>query len=155
MSDFLRLNLPDKPGDIVDADGKKLGRHPGLHFFTMGQRKGHGVASPRDGIAYVVVGKDLERNRLILGYEDRSTKGLYAARAVVGNIANVRGRLPERVLAQPRYRAPAEPCSCSYVADDRVELVFDQPVRALAVGQVCAFYEGDRLLGGGFFESFS
>ncbi len=155
MSDFLRHYLPDKPGDIVDADGKKLGRHPGLHFFTMGQRKGHGVASPRDGIAYVVVGKDLERNRLILGYEDRSTKGLYAARAVVGNIANVRGRLPERVLAQPRYRAPAEPCSCSYVADDRVELVFDQPVRALAVGQVCAFYEGDRLLGGGFFESFS
>lgn len=155
MSDFLRHYLPDKPGDIVDTDGKKLGRHDGLHFFTMGQRKGHGVASPKEGVAYVVVGKDIEKNTLILGYEDKATQGLYAARAIVGNIANTKTRLPQRVLAQPRYRAPAEPCSCSYLAEDKVELVFDRPVRALAVGQICGFYEGDRLLGGGFFESFA
>lgn len=155
MSDFLRHYLPDNPGDIVDVNGKKLGRHDGLHFFTMGQRKGHGVASPKEGVAYVVVGKDVEKNTLILGYEDKGTRGLYAARAVVGNIANTKSDLPGRVLAQPRYRAPAEPCSCRYIGDGRVELVFDDPVRALAVGQVCAFYDGDRMLGGGFFESFS
>ena len=72
MSDFLRHYLPDKPGKIVDTEGRTLGTHNGLHLFTMGQRKGHGVASPREGVAYVVVGKDVQRNRLILGYEDAS-----------------------------------------------------------------------------------
>ena len=47
MSDFLRHYLPDKPGKIVDTEGRTLGTHNGLHLFTMGQRKGHGVASPR------------------------------------------------------------------------------------------------------------
>lgn len=81
--------------------GKVLGSHNGLHLFTMGQRKGHGVASPREGIAYVVVGKDVKRNRLILGYEDASTQGLYAAHAVVGGISNTLAPLPSRVMAQP------------------------------------------------------
>ena len=54
MSDFLRHYLPDKPGKIVDTEGRMLGTHNGLHLFTMGQRKGHGVASPREGVAYVV-----------------------------------------------------------------------------------------------------
>ena len=153
MSDFLRHYLPDAPGDIVDTDGKKVGRHNGLHLFTIGQRKGHGVASPREGVAYVVVGKDIKRNRLIVGYEDHATKGLYASQVIVGGITNTRQPLPGRVLAQPRYRAKAEPCSCSYIAEDKVRLTFDTPVRALAIGQVCAFYEGGRLLGGGFFET--
>ena len=155
MSDFLRHYLPDNPGDIVDTQGRVLGRHDGLHLFTMGQRKGHHVASPREGVAYVVVGKDLARNRLILGYEGEDAPGLYARRAVVGSIANLLHALPERVHAQPRYRAPAVPASVRPLADGRVELLFDSPVRALAPGQVCAFYHPsrqDQLLGGGFFE---
>lgn len=153
MSDFLRHYIPDNPGDIVDTAGRVLGRHQGLHLFTMGQRKGHHVASPREGVAYVVVGKDLQHNRLILGYEGDGI--LYADRAVVGSIANVRTALPERVLAQPRYRAPAVAAACYPVGEGKVELVFDEPVRALAPGQVCAFYSAEhpnRLLGGGFFE---
>lgn len=153
MSDFLRHYIPDNPGDIVDTAGRVLGRHQGLHLFTMGQRKGHHVASPREGVAYVVVGKDLQHNRLILGYEGDGI--LYADRAVVGSIANVRAALPERVLAQPRYRAPAVAAACYPVGEGKVELVFDEPVRALAPGQVCAFYSAEhpnRLLGGGFFE---
>lgn len=155
MSDFLRHYLPDNPGDIVDTQGRVLGRHEGLHLFTMGQRKGHHVASPREGVAYVVVGKDIARNQLILGYEGEDAPGLYARCATVGSIANTLRPLPERVLAQPRYRAPAVPATLRPVAAGRVELLFDTPVRALAPGQVCAFYhagEPDRLLGGGFFE---
>ena len=105
----------------------------------MGQRKGHGVASPREGVAYVVVGKDVRRNRLILGYEDASTRGLYASRAVVGGISNTLAPLPARVMAQPRYRAKAEWASCEYLEEGKVRLGFDTPLRALAVGQVCAF----------------
>lgn len=153
MSDFLRHYLPDSPGDIVDTTGRLLGRHQGLHLFTMGQRKGHHIASPREGIAYVVVGKDLRHNRLILGYEGDEL--LYARRAIVGSIANARSPLPERVLAQPRYRAPAVPATCRRLTPDTVELVYDTPVRALAPGQVCAFYSSthpSRLLAGGFFQ---
>ena len=153
MSDFLRHYLPDNPGDIVDTDGRVLGRHNGLHLFTMGQRHGHGVASPREGVAYVVVGKDLQNNRLIVGYEGQETPGLYARRAVVGGITNLRHPLPGRVYAQPRYRAPAVPAACTHLSADTVELVFDEPVRALALGQVCAFYAPQQqLLGGGFFR---
>ena len=157
MSDFLRHYLPDAPGEIVDTQGRVLGRHDGLHLFTIGQRKGHHVASPREGVAYVVVGKDLARNRLILGYEGEDAPGLYAGRAIVGSVTNTLRPLPERVLAQPRYRAPAVPATCRRLPDGRVELLFDTPVRALTPGQVCAFYHpelhsGACLLGGGFFE---
>ncbi|MBR5894093.1 MAG: tRNA 2-thiouridine(34) synthase MnmA [Akkermansia sp.] len=157
MSDFLRHYLPDNPGDIVDLRGRVLGRHDGLHLFTMGQRKGHHVASPREGVAYVVVGKDLKRNRLILGYEGEETPGLYARSAIVGGVSNTLRELPERVMAQPRYRAPAVHATCTRLTDGRYQLIFDSPVRALALGQVCALYapdadRGERLLGGGFFE---
>lgn len=157
MSDFLRHYLPDTPGDIVDLQGKKLGRHDGLHLFTMGQRKGHHVASPKEGVAYVVVGKDLKRNRLILGYEGEETPGLYARSAVIGSVTNTLHPLPERVMAQPRYRAAAVHATCTPIATGRYRLDFDTPVRALALGQVCAVYapdadRGERLLGGGFFE---
>ena len=57
------------PGEIVDTEGRVMGAHQGLHLYTLGQRKGHGVASPREGMAYVVVGKDLPNNRLIVGWE--------------------------------------------------------------------------------------
>ena len=157
MSDFLRHYLPDNPGDIVDIKGRKLGRHDGLHLFTMGQRKGHHVASPREGVAYVVVGKDLKRNRLILGYEGEETPGLYTKSAVIGSVNNTLLPLPERVMAQPRYRMPAVHATCIPIAPGRYRLDFDTPVRALALGQVCAVYapdadRGERLLGGGFFE---
>ena len=160
MSDFLRHYLPDNPGDIVDTHGRILGRHEGLHLFTIGQRKGHHVASPREGVAYVVVGKDLAHNRLILGYEGEDAPGLYARCAIVGSVANTLHPLPERVLAQPRYRAPAVPATCHRRPDGRYELSFDTPVRALTPGQVCAFYHpelqgGACLLGGGFFEEVS
>ena len=79
---------------------------------------------------------------------------------VVGSIANTIETLPERVMAQPRYRAPAVAARCLPMGEGRVELLFDEPVRALAPGQVCAFYapdagRGERLLGGGFFGSCS
>ena len=157
MSDFLRHYLPDNPGDIVDIHGRVLGRHDGLHLFTMGQRKGHHVASPREGVAYVVVGKDLKRNRLILGYEGEDTPGLYTRSAVIGSVTNTLQPLPERVMAQPRYRAAAVHAACTALGNNKYRLDFDAPVRALALGQVCAFYapdadRGERLLGGGFFE---
>jgi tRNA-specific 2-thiouridylase len=73
---------------------------------------------------------------------------------VIGSVSELVAGLAarQRVEAQPRYRARAEPASARLLADGRIELVFDKPQRALAAGQICAFYDGGQLLGGGVFE---
>ncbi len=154
MSDFLRHHLPDNPGDIVDTEGRVLGRHQGLHLYTLGQRRGHGVASPREGMAYVVVGKDVEANRLVVGWDAPGSPGLYTRSCVVGSLSSLDVPVEQlRVVeAQPRYRAKAEPARVEALDGGRVRLTFHRPQRAIAPGQICAFYDGGRLLGGGVFE---
>jgi tRNA-specific 2-thiouridylase len=155
MNDFLRHYLPDVPGEIVDVSGKVLGGHHGLHLYTLGQRKGHGVASPREGMAYVVVGKDPLRNRLIVGWDTPGSEGLYSRVCTVGTLSAINEGFDTRRLveAQPRYRAKAEPALMVPLEDGRIRLEFQQAQRAIAPGQICAFYDGGRLLGGGVFET--
>lgn len=155
MTDFLGHYIPESPGDIVDPAGKVLGHHRGLHLYTLGQRKGHGVASPREGMAYVVVGKNVERNELIVGWDDPASEGLYASHSVVGSLSLLNEPFvrPTRCEAQPRYRAKAEPVEVTPRDDGRLHVRFLKPQRALSPGQICAFYEGGRLLGGGVFET--
>jgi len=155
MSDFLAHYLPDKPGDIVDPDGKVMGRHRGLHFYTIGQRKGHGVASPREGMAYVVVGKKAELNQLVIGWDREDSGGLYAKECVVGNVTSINEEIAslKRLEAQPRYRAKAETARVEKVDEAKVRIVFEKSQRAVVAGQICAFYDGGRLLGGGVVEA--
>jgi tRNA-specific 2-thiouridylase len=155
MSDFLRHYLPDSPGEIVDTSGKVLGTHRGLHLYTLGQRKGHGVASPREGMAYVVVGKNPAKNQLVVGWDSPDAEGLYTRECIVGSLSAINEPFDTKRLieAQPRYRAKAEPASIEPMDDGRVRLRFQRPQRAIAPGQICAFYDGGRLLGGGVFES--
>ena len=157
MSDFIRYYIPDRPGEIVDTAGRVMGEHRGLHLHTLGQRKGHGVASPREGMAYVVVAKDLANNRLVLGWDEAGTPGLYASRCVIGSVSTIGFRFdrPCRIEAQPRYRAKAERAEVVPRDDGRLDLRFQVPQRAIAAGQICAFYDGGRLLGGGVFEEVS
>ncbi len=154
MSDFLRHHVPDQPGDIVDTDGKLRGRHQGLHLYTLGQRKGHGVASPREGMAYVVVGKDMKNNRLIVGWDTQQSPGLYAHHCIVGTLNWIHESPQGTTLmeAQPRYRAKAEPCEVITQVNGKCEVKFRTPQRAISPGQICAFYDGGKLLGGGVFE---
>lgn len=154
MTDFLRHYVPDSPGDIVDVSGKVRGRHNGLHLYTLGQRKGHGVASPREGVAFVVVGKNAKKNQLIVGFEDSNTKGLYSSKCTVGSVSWVNKPLTERtkIEAQPRYRAQSEAAYVTPMEDGRLEVEFVKAQRALTPGQICAFYENGALLGGGVFE---
>jgi tRNA-specific 2-thiouridylase len=155
MSDFLRHYLPYSPGEIVDTEGRMLGEHAGLHLYTLGQRKGHGVASPREGMAYVVVGKDLANNRLIIGWDSPESEGLYARHCVIGTLSHLNETFESQrpIEAQPRYRAKAEAAMMTPMDGGRVRLEFQRRQRAIAPGQICAFYDGGRLLGGGVFES--
>lgn len=154
MADFLRAFVPDAPGPMVTPEGRVLGEHRGLHFYTLGQRKGLGVASNQFREAYVVVEKRQATRELVLAFDRPDTPRLWARRAVVGNLSWVqleRG-LPHRLQAQPRYRCPGQDALVRMDEDGTLQVDFEEPQRALAPGQICAFYEGDELLGGGIFQ---
>ena len=154
MADFLAHYIADDPGNIVTLDGKKVGEHRGLHLHTLGQRKGLGVPSNTFGKAYVVVAKRPATKELVVAFDETDTPGLYATRCRVGSISVTNRPLTEikNLLIQPRYRSAATPVEANFLDDETVELTCLIPQRALTPGQICGFYEGERLLGGGIFE---
>ncbi len=154
MSDFLRAFVPDAPGPVVTAEGKVLGQHQGLHLYTLGQRKGLGIASPIYKEAYVVVEKRWATGELVLAFDRPETPRLYAMRAVVGSLSWVHEAITEkgRHEAQPRYRCAGQAATLTPVEDGKMIVEFDVPQRALAPGQICGFYDGEELRGGGIFE---
>ena len=153
MSDFLRTFVDDRPGDIVGLDGKKLGEHRGLHLYTLGQRRGIGVPSNTHGEAFVVVEKRGETNELVVAFDRPETPKLYADRCRVGTISYANGMPAAGTAwrAQPRYRSEASRITFEPDGEGGAEIVFERPRRALTPGQICAFYECERLIGGGFF----
>ncbi len=154
MADFLAHYIPDDPGDIVTLDGRKVGEHRGLHLHTLGQRRGLGVPSNTFGKAYVVVAKRSATKELVVAFDEADTPGLYATRWRVGSLSVTNRPLTEvkNLLIQPRYRSAAVPVTANFLDEETVELTCAIPQRALTPGQICGFYEGDRLLGGGIFE---
>ncbi len=154
MTDFLAHYIPDHPGAIVNLTGERVGEHRGLHLHTLGQRKGLGVPSNTFGKAYVVIGKRPATNELVVAFDEPATPGLYSTRCRVGSISLTNRPLSaaENLLAQPRYRSEAVAVEAEPVENGGVILKFAKPQRALTPGQICAFYDGERLLGGGVFE---
>ena len=158
MEDFLRTFVADKPGPIVNLEGKILGEHAGLHLYTLGQRKGIGVASNLFKQAYVVVAKRHATNELVIAIERPDTPLLWARRAVLNAISTTGPDLhvERQVFAQPRYRTAAPPAMITpFLRGDEwcAHLEYETPQRALTPGQICGLYDGDRLLGGAVFES--
>ena len=155
MQDFLRHHVPDRPGPIRRAsDGREIGRHKGLHLFTIGQRRGIAIPSNTDHRAYVVVGKDLGQNALIVAFEDPAAPGLFQSEARVHGMSWLTAPIENRrrLLGRVRYRDPA--VELEYIPEGKEALIlFAEPQRALAAGQILAFYEGERLLGGAVFDA--
>ena len=154
MSDFLAHYIENNPGPIITLEGKEVGAHDGLHLYTLGQRKGLGVASNTHGKAYVVVAKKPDQNALVVALEEPDTPYLWATRCRVGSISLTNRALSECVAlaAQPRYRHPSIPVKSEEVEEGALLLEFVKPQRALTPGQICGFYDGDVLVGGGVFE---
>jgi tRNA-specific 2-thiouridylase len=154
MGDFLRAHVPDRPGPVVRAaDGETLGRHPGLHHFTLGQRRGIGVPSNAENERYVVVGKRAEDNALLVAFDRPDAPGLFQSEVRVHSLSWVQGPVEGEASLEGRvrYRDPRVPLR--FVPEGRgTALVrFASPQRALAPGQVLALYDGDRVLGGGVY----
>ncbi len=157
MEDFLRTFVEDRPGNIVDLEGRVLGEHKGLHLYTLGQRKGIGVASNLYKQAYVVVAKRHETRELVIAIERPDTPLLWAQSCTLTGVSTTGSPLdvPRVLNAQPRYRCPAGLAQFTPLGAGRAELVYQEPQRALTPGQICALYDGEQLLGGAVFESIS
>lgn len=134
-----------EPGDFVDEEGHVLGRHRGIGRYTIGQRKGLGIALGRP---MYVVRLDAANNRVVLGEEGRQMAGeLTADRLNFISVAGVDA--PLRVEAKIRYLAPPAPAILYPPENGIARVVFDTPQRSVTPGQAVVFYQGDLVLGGG------
>lgn len=134
-----------RPGPIMDESGRILGEHRGLIRYTIGQRRGLGIAS--EGRLYVKT-LDTDRNAVVLG----GNPSLYSQtlEAVRFNlIAGGRLERPVRLGAKIRYRHAEQPATAEQIDEDRVRVTFDTPQRAITPGQSVVLYDGDVVVGGG------
>ena len=136
-------------GVIVTADGRSLGRHAGVHHFTVGQRRGLGIAA---AVPLYVIATDPASQRVIVGGNDDLLRSRFVASGV--NWVSIAGVTdPIRVQVKIRNKHAAAPAALHATADPaRVEVVFDEPQRAVTPGQGAVFYDGDLVLGGGWIE---
>lgn len=139
--------VPQKHGDIVTGDGTVVGRHSGLHRYTVGQRKGLGIAWKQP---LHVVSLDTDMNRVVAGERDElEASMLTASRATWSTAPAVAGF---RAACRIRYRHKPAPCRVVVLSDDRFEVYFDKPQTSVTPGQAAVLYDGERVLGGGWIE---
>jgi len=139
-----------KPGKIIDRQGRVLGRHNGIFGFTIGQRRGLGIAHPHP---LYVVEIDAARNRIVVGGKEE----VFARSLVARKVNWVSIERPESAVegrVQIRYRHKAAPARIEPLGEDGVRVVFEEPQRAVTPGQAAVFYDRDDelLLGGGWIE---
>lgn len=151
FKDFLQRYLPAQPGDMVTPEGHVAGRHEGLMYYTIGQRKGLGIGGGHSDSEdpWFVAGKDMDNNRLIVvqGHDHP----LLQASGLTADTLEWVGRPPTlntHLAAKVRYRQQAQPCRITQLSDTQLTLVFDQPQRAVTPGQALVLYDGDVCLGG-------
>jgi tRNA-specific 2-thiouridylase len=163
INDFLARYLPDAPGAIINLAGKEVGQHKGLHHYTIGQRHGMGIPSNTDGEHYVVISKNFATNTLHVGFDHPTTPGLYGGVFRLHHLHAINpdfflqasastSKTTSGLTARPRYRDPKIPCTLELHAEKgEGTLTFSTPQRALASGQVVAFYNDAELIGSGIY----
>lgn len=150
---FLNEYLPAQPGDIESDQGKVLGQHEGLMFYTLGQRQGLRIGGQKDKeeAPWYVLAKDLKRNVLVVG-QGQEHPQLYSQILTAEQVHWI-GRPPQdfplRCKAKTRYRQADQPCRVEVEAQGRYRVSFEEPQRAVTPGQSVVFYEGEVCLGGG------
>ena len=144
---FIAEHIPSQPGDIIDTDGKILGKHKGLAYYTVGQRQGLGLASDK---RLYVLKLDAKSNRLVVGSHDQ----LSSNKLVASQLSWISGKAPEDsrdITAKVRYKSP-ETAASLHLNNGTAEVRFSQPQWAISPGQAIVFYQGEAVSGGGIIE---
>lgn len=142
---FLGKYLKAKPGLIVDKKRTKLGKHQGLYFYTIGQRKGIGLS----GGPYYVIAKNMKKNELVVS---KNEKDLLKKELVTQNVNWISGeepKIPLKVRVKIRYHSPAVLATICKLHNTKYKILFEKPQRAVTPGQSAVWYQGQELLGGG------
>ncbi len=149
--DFLKEHAPQatNPGKFVDTEGKELGQHEGVAFYTPGQRKGLGIATGNRQYVQRVVP---ELNLVVVGPpEDLNTQNCQVADLNIFSRENLKEG--QRIDVKFRYGSPPVPATLQWSGETSISVTFETPVRALSPGQSAVFYQGDRVLGGGIIQT--
>ena len=150
--DYARVVCQRRPeafaeGDVIDGDGRVLGRHKGVPHYTVGQRRGLGIAA---GVPIYVTRLDVEKNTVTVGEGDALMHSALVADRAGFQVDPPDG--PFRAEVKIRYLHKAAPATVEPLDGERVRVVFDKPQRAIAPGQAVVFYDGDVVLGGAWIE---
>jgi tRNA-specific 2-thiouridylase len=139
-------SLPDTAGELVTTDGEVIGEHNGIHNFTVGQRKGLGVAT---GSPLYVIQINGDQRQVVVGNQEELYSRTLRARRV--NLVSVDDlREPMRVHVKIRHRHEGAPAILEKASSDEVQVTFDEPQRAITPGQAAVFYDSDVVVGGGW-----
>ena len=157
FTEFLQRYLPTQPGEIRTPEGRTIGRHSGLMYYTLGQRQGLGIGGVKNALdePWYVLEKDLDNNILIAGQGHDHPLMLHNT-LEAGQLdwcSNKPLTKPLRCSAKTRYRQADQTCFLKPLGNDRCKAVFDQPQRAITPGQSVVFYDNEICLGGGIIES--
>ena len=157
FKDFLQRFLPAQPGEIHTVEGECIGKHHGLMYYTLGQRKGLGIGGVKGSNeeAWYSLQKDLKNNVLIVG-QGGNHPLLFHSHLTASQMHWVSGRslqAGQQVKAKVRYRQADQHCKIIAIDNDIYTVAFDQPQRAITPGQSIVFYDGDICLGGGIIDS--
>ena len=155
FNEFLSKYLPAKGGNIVNTEGKILGKHNGLMYYTIGQRKGIGIGNTKEGTGepWFVVDKNLETNELIVTQGDKSvlySKGLIATDFNFINMEDM--EFPLECTVKFRYRQSDSKAVIKKLPDEKYEVLFDEPQKAVTPGQIVVAYKDEVCLGGGVID---
>lgn len=152
FKNFLNDYLPAKPGPIMTPEGKTIGTHDGLMFYTLGQRQGLKIGGMKDQLEapWYVVTKNIEENILIVAQGENHPL-LFSDSLIAENVhwIDETPDFPLKLFAKTRYRQPDQACIIECREDNKYVVRFDSPQRAVTPGQSVVFYQGEKCLGGG------
>lgn len=150
---FIEKYIPHEPGVIETVEGKEVGTHDGIYYYTIGQRKGMGIGGP--GEAWFVAGKDKKNRKLIVAQgENHPALFAPALSATEASWVKEAPSFPLKCKAKVRYRQVEQPCTVTQEGE-KLFVTFDKPQRAITPRQSVVFYDGNLCLGGAIIESVS